>query len=96
MFKVVKGYIVHAQTGCTCCSDENHARGPFRLREEAEKEITYCIDFKIIGSQFAPSGVYNIEEMDIEELPDGRLILEGRIVVPGYAKDTGEFVIHNY
>lgn len=81
----MKAYIVQCSTGCSCCSYENHACGPYSSREEAEKA---CDDFrrnKRLSSQYAPQGRYDIEEYEAEQLPDGRLII-GNIVFRGFTE----------
>lgn len=83
-FKKYPIFLIHARTGCTCCSNENHYRGPFRTRDDAERRRLYYLDSSKgvnnpLASQYAPRGVYEIVEVEAEELPDGRVILENRI-----------------
>ena len=84
-FPVLKAFLIECRTGCSCCSSENHHRGPFRTREEAEKAVQRFREVRLIASQYAPNGVYNIEEIAAEQLPDGRLILDNRIVVQDWS-----------
>jgi hypothetical protein len=80
-------YIIECRTGCTCCSGENHYRGPFSTIHMAKHAETLLRESGIIGSQYAPSGVFTISEMSCERLPDGRLIIGGDRVVSGFADD---------
>lgn len=80
-----KMYLIYAGTGCTCCNDDNHYRGPYKTKEDAERRISYYYhkDSKYwpLASQFASRGHYSVKEIEIERLPDGRYILDGSIVV---------------
>lgn len=88
--KKIKGFIVSCRTGCSCCSSENHYRGPFKTRETAEAKIIEFRAIPILASQYARRGNYSVEEAEIEVLPDGRVIVGGGAVFPGFAEDTGE------
>lgn len=81
----MKAYIVNCSTGCTCCSYQNHSCGPYLTREHAEDACRRFLETKRLASQYARRGVYEIEECEAEQLPDGRLII-GNIVLPGFAK----------
>ena len=81
----MKGFMIYARTGCSCCSGENHDRGPYRTREEAENRKKYFQSIALLASQYARVGAYDISEYEFEELPDGRLIQENR-VYPGFFK----------
>ena len=77
----MKGYLVACSTGCTCCSNENHTRGPFSSREIAEGACAKYLEVGVLGSQYARKGRYQVEEYDAELLPDGRVIV-ANVVVP--------------
>lgn len=83
----MKAYYVLCLTGCTCCSSENHLRGPWRTSNEALDAAAHYSSIKLLASQYASNGLYSIYETDCEELPDGRLILDGRLVWGGFADD---------
>jgi hypothetical protein len=72
-------------TGCTCCSSENHYRGFYRTKEDAERRIRYYYSpdskFWPLASQYARRGRYSIEEVEIEDLKDGRYILDDEKVL---------------
>lgn len=70
-------YLIECRTGCTCCADENHHRGPFSTREVAEKAKEAYLDMRLLASQYADRGVYHISEASLELLPDGRMIIDG-------------------
>lgn len=77
-------FVIYCATGCTCCNDENHYRGPYKTREDAQRRIDFFLspksDFWPLASQYAKRGRYNIEERNYELLPDGRLIIEEHYV----------------
>jgi len=83
-----KAFLVEARTGCTCCSRENHYRGPYKTRSEAESAIVLFKSIPLVASQYSKTGQYVIEEHDAEILPDGRLIVQSR-VLDGFCEDTG-------
>ncbi len=70
-------FLIECRTGCTCCSDENHYRGPFSTREIAERAVKTYEDIRLLASQYAERGRYSIEEVSLELLPDGRMIIGG-------------------
>lgn len=77
-------FLISAQTGCTCCSDQNHLRGPYRTREDAQRRIDYYLNpqskFWPLASQFCARGRYSIREVNVETLCDGRFIFNGKHV----------------
>ena len=79
-----KIFLIEARTGCTCCSDENHIRGPYRTIEDAQRRVAYykSKDSKYwpVASQYSRRGNYYIKEISVEHLPDGRIILGGNKV----------------
>ena len=84
----VKGYVVYCTTGCSCCSSENHYRGPFSTREAAEAASDGYSKDKVLASQYARNGQYDIEVHDAEILPDGRVIIDDTVFA-GWTEDTG-------
>jgi len=84
-----KAYVVYCSTGCSCCSDENHYRGPFSTREIAEARCELYTKTRLLASQYARNGNYKIEEYDAELLPGGRVIVDDTVFA-GWAEDTGE------
>lgn len=79
-------YLIEARTGCTCCASENHFRGPYRTEDDAQRRIDYyhAPDSKFwpTASQYAHRGSYHVVGVAVERLPDGRVILDERYVVP--------------
>jgi hypothetical protein len=79
----VKGFLIYCSTGCTCCSYENHFRGPYRTKEDAERRMQYFLSpgskYWPVASQYARRGRYSIGEVEIEKLPDGRIIIEDSV-----------------
>lgn len=84
--KQTKAFVIYCSTGCTCCSSENHYRGPFSSREIAERRADDYHKARILASQYARNGRYEIEEHEAEILPDGRIIVDNT-VFGGWADD---------
>lgn len=80
-------FTIYCSTGCSCCSSENHYRGPFRTREEAEEARKRYWEIPLLSSQYAHRGVYEIQERTGEILPDGRIIIDSSYVVDGFGDD---------
>lgn len=79
----MKVFCIECMTGCTCCSNENHYRGFYKTREDAERRVNYWkngegSDFPL-ASQYARRGRYDIEEWDAEEISDNRIIVNKRV-----------------
>jgi hypothetical protein len=75
-------YLIECRTGCTCCASDNHYRGPYRSREDAQRRVDHFLSPKgdcPIGSQYAPRGKYVIHSFTIELLPGDRYILDDRV-----------------
>lgn len=82
----VKVFLIECRTGCFCCSNENHYRGPFSSREVAEARVVKYRELRVLASQYSSRGNYHIEEYDGEQLPDGRIIF-GSYVAPKFMDD---------
>jgi hypothetical protein len=83
----MKLFRIECRTGCTCCKEDNHYRGFYETREEAQARIDRFyrgLDYPL-ASQYARYGSYGIEGVDVEQLPDGRIIVNNERV---YAPDT--------
>lgn len=94
----MKIFLIDCRTGCSCCSDENHWRGPYRTKEDAERRVKsfLAIDSKFwpLASQYADHGRYSIREFEAEELPDGRIIMVDRVFsVPQFIEVAEEGTI---
>ena len=83
----VTAYIIDCRTGCSCCSSDNHKRGPYTSSSIAEEKVASFRAIPLLASQYARSGVYDIEECEAEVLPDGRLIINERVFA-GWADAT--------
>ena len=88
----MKLFVIYCRTGCSCCSNENHYRGPYQTREDAQKEIDsyYAPDSKFwpLASQYAKRGHYNIKEIEVETLPDGRQIVNDEHITRDLSVET--------
>jgi hypothetical protein len=84
----VKAFFINCRTGCSCCSSDNHWRGPYTSRAIADEKATTFEAIPLVASQYARRGRYEISEYDAEALPNGRLIVNDR-VFHGWA-DTGD------
>lgn len=82
MAETHKVYLIFCCTGCSCCSHENHYRGPYTSEGEANRRIHFFKtgDWHPLCSQYSKRGNYKIREIEVEELPDGRLILNNEFV----------------
>ena len=73
-------YIIHCSTGCTCCSYENHTRGFFKSKEDANKRIEYYnskdSSFWPLGSQYAARGRYSVEAVTARIIDEETIIIE--------------------
>jgi hypothetical protein len=76
---MVKAFIIECRTGCSCCAYENHYRGPYSSREVADAVAKRFYDNKLLASQYARNGVYDVQEYDAEILPDGRIIIDNTV-----------------
>lgn len=81
-FPIEKRWFVHASTGCTCCNDQNFTRGPFESAQAAQEEADWCHENRILVSQYAPNGIYKVQEANCEILPDGRVLLDQHVWGP--------------
>jgi len=86
MEKLNRIYVIECRTGCSCCAYENHFRGLYLSREEAQARIDRFrkgIDTPV-GSQYSKYGQYTIEEKDCEEISGDRIIVGGKKVYNKY------------
>ena len=73
--KNIEYFTIYCSTGCTCCSSENHFRGPFSTKEIAENRILTYRKLVILASQYSATGRYSVKgPFQCEQLPDGRII----------------------
>jgi hypothetical protein len=70
----VKLFLIYCSTGCTCCSGENHYRGPFSTKEIADARVATYRELRVLASQYSARGNYTIYEHDGEQMTDGRII----------------------
>lgn len=92
----MKLFKIYCSTGCTCCSDNNHYRGYYKSKEDAEKRIEFFkkpdAENNPVASQYAHKGRYSIsDEIEAEKvklsdkkeifiLDNGRWITQNSIV----------------
>lgn len=76
-------WLIECRTGCTCCSDENHYRGPYRSREDAQRRIDSFLrpdsKFWPVASQYARRGRYEISHESVEPISGGRFIVDDKV-----------------
>lgn len=84
-------WIIRCNTGCTCCAYENHVRGPYRSEEDANNRVKFFRTgaWYPLGSQYARRGRYTIDNVTLETLPDGRVIIGDTVF------DSAEFAVVN-
>jgi hypothetical protein len=76
----VQYWTISCETGCTCCNSDNHKRGPYSSREAAETRLAFFKEHPLLGSIYAPNGIYTISgPWKGEQLPDGRIIAEDQV-----------------
>lgn len=72
-----KAFILVCRTGSTCCASENHIRGIYKTNDEAvarARRFLQGVD-NPVASLFARHGSYTIRAVNLEFLPDGRIIV---------------------
>jgi hypothetical protein len=73
--KNVEYFLIYCSTGCSCCNNENHYRGPFSTKEIAEARLPQYRDLQILASQYSARGNYSVSgPFKGEQLPDNRII----------------------
>jgi hypothetical protein len=79
-------FVISCITGCTCCAYDNHYRGFYQTREDAQLRIDYFLHGKYwpVSSQYASRGKYQIEEYEYETIGKNiseKMICYDRIIV---------------
>jgi len=82
----MKLILIKCCTGCSCCSWEDHYRGPYRSIEDAKKRIAYFrspdnVKYWPVASQYSKRGNYLVEEIEYEEISNNRCIIFGDKVI---------------
>jgi len=73
--KKIEYFLIYCSTGCTCCNDENHYRGPFSTKEIADARVPQYREQRVLASQYSSRGNYSVEgPYQGEQLEDGRII----------------------
>jgi len=74
---------INARTGCSCCSDQNHYRGPYKSKADAERRIAYYKSenskYWPTASQYARRGCYDVVVYEAEEISNNRWIIEDSV-----------------
>lgn len=87
-------WLIHCRTGCTCCSYENHYRGPYRTKDDADRRVASFLDAKSeywpLGSQYAPRGKYVVYPCTAEPISGGRFIVHDRVLRELHFVDVAE------
>lgn len=78
-------WAISCSTGCTCCSYENFDQGFYKTKEEADNQMFEWLNGNNnpLASQYAKYGRYCVYIEKAEILPDGRMIVDGKV----YDKD---------
>ena len=77
-----KMYYFKACTGCTCCRNENYARGPFESVDAVLSSVEWAHKYKSVCSQYSTNGEYYFYLIDTLPTADGRFIF-GDLISPG-------------
>jgi len=76
-------WLISCRTGCTCCSSDNHYRGPYKSEDDAARRIAYFLspDSKYwpLASQYARRGNYSVNCYEIEMISKDRYILDDEV-----------------
>lgn len=79
----MKVFIINCETGCTCCSSDNHSLGFYETREDADRRVGFFLDpnakHNPVASQYAPKGRYHINEEEAEPISGDRIIVGDRV-----------------
>lgn len=74
---------IYCRTGCTCCSDDNHYRGPYATLEAAQRRVNFFLEPTAINnpvaSQYARKGCYEIVEEPVDRIDETRVIIGSRV-----------------
>jgi len=79
----MKIFLIECRTGCSYCSYENHYRGPFESKEDADRRIAFFLLAGVgnnpVASQYSKKGNYDVREYDAEEISNNRVIINDRV-----------------
>jgi len=77
-------FLIRCSTGCSCCWGENHWRGPYKTKADADRRVASfrAPDSKFwpVASQYSRRGNYTVREVEMELLPDGRAIVDSEVL----------------
>ena len=84
-------FLIRCSTGCSCCANENHYRGPFSARTIAESKVREYHKIPVLASQYSKTGHYDIEEHDATII-NGIIIADTEQWFEGFAdnKEAGD------
>ena len=92
MFPKIEAFLIRCSTGCSCCRNENELRGPWRTQQSAQTQAVAYERWPLLSSQYAPRGRYQIKRIEAEQLPDGRLILDNKLIAAGFVDSEDLYV----
>lgn len=72
-------YIIVGSTGCSCCSNENFAEGPYFDPDDAERSINHYRSYKRLASQYADRGHWRILEYKNARIYGDKILIEDHI-----------------
>lgn len=70
------GYIIHGSTGCTCCRSDNFIHGLYDTAEAAFAQVEQHVRMRTVRSQYSESGNYTVNEVEYENLSNGRILID--------------------
>lgn len=82
----MKLFFIQAQTGCSCCANDNFIQGPYKELSRAQERAKQMSRDKVLASQYAENGVYDIFSKECEILTDGRIICD-YLILPAIVDD---------
>lgn len=72
-------WIVYCSTGCSCCREDNHYRGPYSSLEKARAAVQQFTNWPLLSSQYAHNGRYEIKGVIMEKLPRNRFVIADQV-----------------
>jgi hypothetical protein len=89
MLMRVDAFMIRATRGSSC-GVPDELRGPWRTLQAAREAKALYEHTKLLGGPDATNGRYPIIKVQGERLADGRIILDGLLVVKGFINETDQ------
>ena len=80
------GYYIYGRTACSCCREDNFISGMYDTIDAGIEEMAVYEKYARVCSQYSPTGIYTLFELEYEQLEDGRIIIDKYIFEPGFCE----------